>query len=266
MNTSTSTERLRDTAILVVDDHPVNREFLRVGLSGVVGRLDLVDSGMAAIERCREHTYHVILMDLHMPQMDGLATANSIRDLDAPSAQARMVLLTADTRPEEQARMIDSGFEACLSKPLSINQLLAALQQVLGPGKAREPAASYAARHDNSAPLVDGARILAAAQGDPATADRLGLMLSSELAGKLSLMDQFIAEGRKREAEDLLHQWTGASGFAGAVRLAQACRNLRQRLLDPAPSSIGTAYTDFLRIARATGEALGEKATRPESG
>ncbi len=243
--------------MLAVDDHPVNREFLRVGLAGVVGLLDLVDSGPAAIQRCQERTYHVILMDLHMPQMDGLATANRIRDLEGSSADARMVLLTADMRPEEQARMLNNGFELCLTKPLSIGQLVSSLEQLIGSGlrsAAGQPPQSP--RLAGSKPLIDHEGILATAHGDPAMVRKLGLMLSQELEEKLPLMEQLMMAGRHREVEDLLHQWAGASGFAGAARLGWVCSKLRQRLLDPVPSSIGSIYVDFIRIARATSEGL----------
>ncbi len=242
--------------VLVVDDHPVNREFLRAGLSAIVGQLDLADSGEAAIQRCRTETYHVILMDLHMPQLDGLATANRIRDLDGPSARARMVVMTADARPEERSRLLDGGFDAYLSKPLSILQLTSALHQLMDPAGAREFTPEQQQRHAGSEALLDVQRALTAAHGDAGLASRLGRMLSQELDEKLPLLDQWVIEGHTDKAAELLHQWTGAGGFAGAMRFSRACGDLRRRLQDTAASSTGTAYTDFLRIARATSQAL----------
>jgi len=266
MNASSSADKLRDLAVLVVDDHPVNREFLRAGLSGIVGSLDLVDSGEAAVERCRNRTYHVVLMDLHMPQMDGLATANRIRDLDTPSAHARMVVLTADARPEERTRMLDNGFDAYLSKPLSIMQLVFALRQLFDPALARQPSRNPVRRYSGSETLVDLERAMSATHGDAEVASRLGLMMIRELEEKLPLLDQFMINGRKNEAADLLHQWTGAGGFAGAVRFSRACTTLRRSLEDPAASSTGTAYTDLLRIAWATTAALAPEPDSHDSG
>ena len=248
-------DRLGNLKVLVVDDHPVNREFLRAGLSELVGRLDLADSGEAAIERCRNETYHVIVMDLHMPQLDGLATANRIRDLEGPSSQARMVVMTADARPEERARLLEGGFDAYLSKPLSIMQLTAALGQIVAPAASSE-VKLHPWRHSGTEPLLDPEYAQAASHGDSETAARLGLMLSRELEEKLPLLDRWLIEGRNDRAADLLHQWTGAGGFAGAPRFSRACTTLRRALIDEAASSTGTAYTDFLRIARATSQAL----------
>lgn len=242
--------------MLVVDDHRINREFLSAGLRDSVARLDLAADGASAIDCCRERVYDVILMDLHMPQMDGLATANRIRDLDNPSARARIVLLTADARPEVRTRLLAEGFDAFLNKPLSIAEVKSTIWELFVPARAR-PARAPAA-DSASEPLIDAQRALANAGGNPEAAAELGAMLSRELTQKLPLLDEMLRQKRVDEAGAVLHQWTGTGGFAGAVRFSRSCAALRRELLDPASSSPGTAYMDFLRVTHATRQALDE--------
>jgi len=252
METGTSRYSIDALSVLVVDDHRINREFLGTGLSRVVGRVVLAEDGPGAIERCENEDFDVILMDLHMPRMDGLATANRIRDLDFRSAHAQIVALTADARPEERLRLLEAGFDDYLNKPINIPDLVTAIEALFNPKIQR-------ARQEHPASptqLIDRSRALAAANGDAELAERLQGMLARELEEKLPELDRMMATRDYREAAELLHQWAGAGGYAGATRMTQACRMLRQRLLSDLDSSPGTSYLNFLRIAHATRQTL----------
>jgi CheY-like chemotaxis protein len=240
--------------ILVVDDHAINREFLRAGLGRIAKRVELAASGAEAIEKCRHEGFDIILLDLHMPQMDGLATANRIRDLDdSPSADAHMIALTADTRPDERTRLLNAGFDEFLNKPISIPDLVQAIEGVVDPLKPRQNPGVYPIA---TTALLDSARALAASNQDPDLALKLKQMLASELRRELPRLDALIRDADFKPASALLHQWAGAAGYAGALRFSQSCRMLRQRLLSGLDSSPGSVYLAFLRTAHATRQAL----------
>jgi CheY-like chemotaxis protein len=239
--------------VLVVDDHEINREFLKAGLRRLVGSLRLAADGIAAIEMCKHEDFDVILMDLHMPRLDGLATANRIRDLETRSAHAQIVALTADARPEERARLLDAGFDDYLNKPITIPALMAAIEALFNPGA---PRVAQQRQHIAPTQLIDRERALAASNNDNDLALRLQDMLAAELDEKLPELDRMISEGRHQQAASLLHQWAGAGGYAGAIRMTHACQMLRQRLLAGLDSSPGTTYLNFLRIAHATRQTL----------
>lgn len=249
-SSSSTVETLR---VLVVDDHDINREFLQAGLRRLVARVALAEDGASAIRLCRKEDFDVILMDLHMPRLDGLATANRIRDLESHSAHARMVALTADARPEERARLLEAGFDDYLNKPITLPALISAIEALFDPA-AQLPTGT--SRPIAPTQLIDRERALEAANGDSALATRLQDMLAAELDDKLPELDRMIAEGRTEPAAELLHQWAGAGGYAGATRMTQACQMLRQRLLAGLDSSPGTTYANFLRIAHATRQTL----------
>jgi CheY-like chemotaxis protein len=245
-----STQALR---ILVVDDHEINREFLKTGLSRLVDEVTLAADGATAIEICRKQDFDVILMDLHMPQLDGLATANRIRDLDSRSAHSQIVALTADARPEERVRLLDAGFDDYLNKPITIPALMAAIEALFNPNASRAP---QERQHIAPTQLIDRERALAASNNDVKLATKLQDMLAAELDEKLPELDRMIEGGHFLQAANLLHQWAGAGGYAGAVRMTHACQMLRQRLMAGLDSSPGTTYLNFLRIAHATRQTL----------
>lgn len=253
MPSQSSRYSLDSLRVLVVDDHRINREFLSTGLGRIVAQVALAEDGHQAIERCRNEDFDVILMDLHMPRLDGLATANRIRELDNHSAHAQMVALTADARPEERLRLLDAGFDDYLNKPITIPDLVEAIEDLFNPHGKKDPRERQPAAPTQ---LFDRARAMAAANDDADLAARLQDMLSRELDEKLPLLDRLIGNGEHEQAAELLHQWAGAGGYAGAMRMTQACQMLRQRLLSELDSSPGTTYLNFLRIAHATRQTL----------
>jgi len=253
MTDSRTKATLEGLGILVVDDHAINREFLFNGLRRLARDVAVVGNGLDAIERCREERFDVIVLDLHMPRLDGLATATRIRELDGPSSKARQIILTADTRPEERTRLLEAGVDDYLTKPISIADLADAIAALFNPDGARR---NVTRRPSDSSQLVDRQRALAASNDDPELADKLSIMLVSELDERLAPLDDWMAAGQFERAASQLHQWAGAAGYAGATRFAQACRDLRRALLSGAEASAGSSYLAFLRTAHATRAAL----------
>ncbi len=249
MSSSEFQTTLAPLRILVVDDHEINREFLHAGLRGLVRQVDLSESGQKAIEQCQSAEYDLILMDLHMPNMDGLTTSERIRALKSPSAQAPIIVLTADTRPEERARLKAAGFGDCLTKPITLTDLIAAISDVARHGRLTDRNARHTDPRDL---LINQERALAAANDDAALARKLQSMLVGELQVGLEELDRMIVKGDYEKVAARLHQWAGAGAYAGADQLVQSCRALRNSLLNDLDSSPGTVYADFLRVAHAT--------------
>jgi signal transduction histidine kinase/ActR/RegA family two-component response regulator len=118
----------RDFRILVVDDNPVN---LRICVhftqkSGAI--VDSASSGRAAIAMHVEAPYDLILMDCHMPELDGWQTTAKIRQLDGKAGQVPVYALTADVFPEVHERCQEAGMNGYLSKPLQVEELREALR------------------------------------------------------------------------------------------------------------------------------------------
>jgi PAS domain S-box-containing protein len=131
----------RPIRALVVEDNPVNRELIATLLSPFDIEIDMACDGAEAVEAVAGKRYDVVLMDMQMPVMDGLAATRRIRALpDREAAATPIVAMTANVLPEQVARCREAGMDDHLGKPINLPQLLAALDRWSRPrDQAAEP-------------------------------------------------------------------------------------------------------------------------------
>jgi signal transduction histidine kinase/CheY-like chemotaxis protein len=113
--------------ILLAEDNAVNQRVAQLMLAKLGHRVDTVSSGLEAVEAVRRGAYDVVLMDVQMPQMDGLQATKIIRAELDPERQPIIVALTAGVLAEDRAACIRSGMNSYLSKPIRTDELAAAL-------------------------------------------------------------------------------------------------------------------------------------------
>jgi signal transduction histidine kinase/ActR/RegA family two-component response regulator len=113
--------------ILLVDDHPMNRELGSTLLTLMGCEVDLAEDGLQAVEAARTGAYDAILMDVHMPHMDGLAATRAIIDLGGRAAETPIIAMTADVLPEHVERCRMAGMVDHVAKPVRPEALHAAL-------------------------------------------------------------------------------------------------------------------------------------------
>ncbi|MEW5685988.1 MAG: ATP-binding protein [Pseudomonadota bacterium] len=129
--------------VLLVDDHPMNRELGQAILTLAGCEVVSVSDGDQAVAVARTGDFDVILMDVHMPGMDGLAASRAIRALPGVAGAVPIVALTADVRPEQVAACREAGMTDHVGKPINRDQLLEAVARALEPAEDR-PEARYA--------------------------------------------------------------------------------------------------------------------------
>ncbi|MFO0594839.1 MAG: ATP-binding protein [Myxococcaceae bacterium] len=129
--TSAGTVRADLAPVLVVDDNPIN---LRVacGLVEKAGyRTVQARNGAEAVALAKAQPLTLILMDCHMPLMDGFEATEKIRALEGEAALVPIVALTASAMPDELMRCRQSGMNDCLIKPVTLDQLAATLRRMV---------------------------------------------------------------------------------------------------------------------------------------
>ncbi|MBL8332783.1 MAG: response regulator [Rubrivivax sp.] len=131
--------------VLVVDDQAVNRSLLAQLLGRMGHRVRQAEQGEQAVEAVQAQPPDLVLMDLHMPVLDGLGATARIRALEAPAGQVRIVALTADAFRETRERMLGAGMDAFLTKPLQLPDLRRQLVAVGGRFELDPPAPEAAA-------------------------------------------------------------------------------------------------------------------------
>jgi two-component system, sensor histidine kinase len=126
--------------VLVADDNPTNR-FVATRLLEMFGCThEAVADGAEALEAARTRPFDLILMDIKMPVMDGVAATRAIRALPGPAGRVPILALTANADPRDEADYIAAGMNGVASKPIQPDALLNAIRRVMGAGMMEEAA------------------------------------------------------------------------------------------------------------------------------
>jgi PAS domain S-box-containing protein len=112
--------------VLLAEDHPTNRRVVELILGAAGVDLTCVENGVEAVDAFRRRAFDLILMDMQMPLMDGLAAIEEIRKIEAAAGAPRMPIhvLTANAMPEHISASIAAGADVHLSKPILADALL----------------------------------------------------------------------------------------------------------------------------------------------
>jgi two-component system, sensor histidine kinase len=122
----------RSLRVLVADDNEVNRMVMEAILSGLGHAVAFAEDGEQAVSLASGEHWDIVLMDLHMPHMDGLEATQAIRALPhAQRSQVPIVALTADVFPETRERCEAAGVQDFLTKPVDTAELAACLQRLV---------------------------------------------------------------------------------------------------------------------------------------
>jgi signal transduction histidine kinase/ActR/RegA family two-component response regulator len=115
--------------ILVVDDHPINLEIAATLMTMAGYEVDQAESASQAIERARKTAYDLILMDMHMPEMDGLQATRAIRALPSPFGTTPIIAMSADALPAQVERCYAAGMVDHIPKPVQRETLYAKVER-----------------------------------------------------------------------------------------------------------------------------------------
>jgi signal transduction histidine kinase/CheY-like chemotaxis protein len=131
-STAGSTPPMRGRA-LVVDDHVVNRELLKIMLRRQGYLADLATNGTEAIALTATNTYSIIFMDLEMPGMNGYETTQKIRATQSPRSRIPIIAVTATTAKGTREKCLAAGMDEYLTKPVYLPALKSTLEAVTAP-------------------------------------------------------------------------------------------------------------------------------------
>ncbi|MEN8178558.1 MAG: response regulator [Pseudomonadota bacterium] len=126
-----------DCHILLVEDNPVNQLVALDMLERFCERIDVAENGQAAVKYMSANGYDLILMDCHMPEMDGFVATKAIRSQEPKGSHVPIIALTADVQKGVQEQCRAAGMDDYLSKPFNQDVLQAKLEKWLT-GKERE--------------------------------------------------------------------------------------------------------------------------------
>ncbi|HET9047798.1 MAG TPA: response regulator [Chiayiivirga sp.] len=204
---------------LLVEDDPISSAFLSEALDVLGWQVDAFAFGEAAVAAAMAQRFDVLLLDLNLPDIDGVRLLRSVRNCDQnASADAPALALTADDRIALHQHLRRQGFDAVLAKPVSLEQLRSTVQNLMDEVPSGCPT-ELTAHALEDAPIWDDAAALRALGQRHETVQAMRAMMLADLPAQ---RQQILREPGSAASRTLLHRLRAACGFVGASRLAQA--------------------------------------------
>ncbi|MEM9597314.1 MAG: ATP-binding protein [Acidobacteriota bacterium] len=216
--------------ILVADDSVVNQKVARMFLERMGYRADLAANGLEVLEALERQRYDVVLMDVQMPELDGLEATRRIRRRYGDDERPRIVAVTAGAMRGDRERCLAAGMDDYVSKPVQVAELQMALMRSGGLAEPPEPAATEPIPIP-PAPAAESSGINLKVLTD---LHRLRPQVMTDLVGnflttaskRLEAVRAAIAGDDHDALERAAHSLKGSCGTLGAMRMAELCGHL----------------------------------------
>ncbi|NJN16784.1 MAG: response regulator [Oscillochloris sp.] len=218
--------------VLIAEDNPINQEVTRLLVQRLNHRATVVGDGRAALAAVQAAAYDVILMDINMPDLDGIAATQAIRRLGPGIRQPQIIALTANALADDRERFLQAGMDDYLSKPVQPEALEHAFAQVrFGNIDPTHPAEAAEFQELIRWSVLEHTMEAFGPVG-PETAVIVLEIFEQMIAPELDDIERSIAAGTREQVRRAAHQLRGGCLQMGAQSMAELCRQLEYA--DPA--------------------------------
>jgi CheY-like chemotaxis protein/HPt (histidine-containing phosphotransfer) domain-containing protein len=219
-------ERARGLDILLAEDNAVNQKLVVRLLENMGHRVTVAENGALAVTKLEAHPFDVVLMDLQMPVMDGLAATSAVREREqAGGRRTPIIALTANALKGDRERCLEAGMDDYLTKPIRKEALEEALKKWMAPTAAATPdRASEPPVATVSTFALDEA--LERASGDTELLRELVALVLEDAPSQLAALVSARERDDREEIKRVAHALTGAVSNMGARSMVAALRDL----------------------------------------
>ncbi len=215
--------------ILLAEDHPTNQRLALLMLSRLGYRADVAANGLEVLAALERQPYDVVLMDMQMPEMDGLEASRRVRARWPGGQGPRIVAMTANVTPEDRRACEEAGMDDYLAKPVRVEALVKALRRCTphpGASGTSSPTGSSEHRAARRSPLPPATGATPAPL-DTAALDRLRDLVDGDAAALAELLQSYLDE-----TPVVLAAMRGALARRDAAELRRAAHGLKSTSRD----------------------------------
>jgi len=258
--------------IVVAEDNSTNRKFMAALLAKLGHNAVFAEDGEQAVAMVNRNVPDLVLMDMHMPVMDGIVATKTLRAGPGTAASVPIIALSADVMPEMHARAKEAGINGFLSKPLDVQALQAMLSSMFpnggrDDGSPPEPPATPAPSEPRRAaparppaPAIDKRALRPGAMVAHLNLNVLGEVclivgrdgyqemlqdFASPQEGNLAQLLTGLCEESNKPLQRLAHSVKGEAATLGLVTLSQAAAGVEMRVADSTAEQRAEAATQL---------------------
>ncbi len=214
--------KLSHINILLVDDNKINLKLAKTLLEIHGIQVTTAEDGIEAISLSKSQFFHLIFMDLHMPNINGFDAAKAIRENNNPCQQTTIIALTANAMPEEQQQVFDCGMNDILLKPITEKQLLGIFTRWID---IEDSQIIEELESDNQKNLIiDKILGLSLAGNNQQLADELLAMFIKELPFHKESLLSAKKENNFEKLKEIIHKLHGGTKYCGVPNLHDAAK------------------------------------------
>lgn len=230
--------------ILVAEDNLVNQKLLSRLLEKEGFACDIAANGREALEAVERTSYDLVLMDYHMPEMDGLEATRRLRSRTDRPGLPIIALTAAASQPERDA-CLAAGMNDFLTKPFDRVRLMELLRRYL-PDRGSVPPTSF-----EQYPELEPEHLLEVSGGDAAFAEELRKLYLAELEVAMKELRSAQTGQDAPRGRRAAHGLKSSSGYVGAVRLCKLCARVERGAAEGDPQWCGSWLDELLQSGEA---------------
>lgn len=239
--------------VLLAEDNATNQLVVTQMIESQGGQVDVAGDGNEAIQALRNREYDVVLMDISMPELDGIGATKIIRSMAGPKAKLPIVGLTAYALKEDRLRFMEAGMDDVITKPIVRAHLSAKLHEIAAQANARSDDGAESAIFDEEV--------------------YESLMYDSDTAFQRTILDQFaedisshlemaiLAQQQRnlKQIERSSHVLKSVAGTLGAMALSDAANTVNNLVRDGNDDEAYTATNRMIELCHGVVEATNQR-------
>ncbi|MEW6211328.1 MAG: response regulator, partial [Acidobacteriota bacterium] len=254
-NVSRTMASITPLRILIAEDNVVNQKVAIRMLERMGYRADVVANGLEVIEALDRQSYDVILMDLHMPEMDGLEATCCINERWSRAARPHIIAMTASALESDREACLKAGIDDYIAKPVKIIDLKNALERAGSKTLvARQEEETRAEMEVLDRSILETLRGLQS-EGEPDILTELTEMFFQDTPSRLAALSEAIDRAEAQNIALAAHALKGSSAHLGAMRMSALCLKLetlgRTGIVAGTDALLAQLEAEFLRVREA---------------
>ncbi|MDM7913098.1 MAG: response regulator, partial [Methanotrichaceae archaeon] len=241
--------------ILLAEDNVINQKVAMRMLERLGYQAEAVANGLEVLQALERQPYDIVLMDVQMPEMDGLEATRRIREMPAVR-QPYIIAMTAHAMKGDREECMAAGMNDYVSKPVRMEELRVALLR--------------SSEHENEDSAIDQQALAELRklqmEGEPDIVQELGSMFLERAPARISAMKEALARGDAGALKREAHNLKSSSANLGALRLSGLCKDLeiigRSGELQGAQELMERAEAEYERVRTALGLEISKQSTK----